>query len=103
MSPWASWTLLATGAVFVLVPSVALLRGWRPGGLWWSEGPVSLLGSAGVALYGVVLAGEVPRLAGTSADVRAACAYTALGLVALATALVVLYDHLAQPSRSKRR
>ncbi|MEU6944900.1 hypothetical protein ABZ957_06615 [Streptomyces sp. NPDC046316] len=103
MSPWVSWTLLAVGAVLVLTPSVALLRGWRPGRLRWSEGPVPLLGVAGVALYGAVLTDEVARLAGASTGVRSVCAYTALGLVAMSIALVILYDHLARSSRSKRR
>lgn len=62
-----------------------------------------LLGVAGVAPYGAVLTDEVPRLAGASSGVRSVCAYTALGLVALCIALVIVYDHLARSSRSTLR
>ncbi|MEU4064622.1 hypothetical protein AB0F25_19770 [Streptomyces wedmorensis] len=64
MNTWTSWTLLVAGAVFLLLPGLAVLAGRRPGSLNRAEGPVPLLGASAVALYGLVLADEVPRLVG---------------------------------------
>ncbi|MFE0737295.1 hypothetical protein [Streptomyces sp. NPDC058855] len=97
------WTLLAGGAVLLLAPGVAVLAGRRPSRSRHVRAPVPLLGVAALALYGVVLANEVPRVAGASDEVRAVCAYLGLGLAALAVALVVLYDFLAGRSRRGRQ
>ncbi|MFJ7067620.1 hypothetical protein [Streptomyces sp. NPDC101115] len=102
MSAWAGWSLIIGGAVLILLPGVAVLAGWRPGRFRHAQAPVPLLGAAGLAMYGTVLFNEIPRLAGAPGDVRSTCAYIGLGLMALAVALVVLYDFLAGPSRRGR-
>ncbi|GGS97918.1 hypothetical protein GCM10010222_44530 [Streptomyces tanashiensis] len=102
MSSWGSWGVVAGGAVLILTPSVAVLAGWRPGPVRRARAPVPFLGMAGLAAYGAVLADEVPRLAGASGGVRLTCAYIALGLIAVAIALVILYDFLSGRARRGR-
>ncbi|WP_309054219.1 hypothetical protein [Streptomyces sp.] len=103
MSAWASWILLLGGAVLLLVPGVAVLIGWRPGRFRRAQAPAALLGVSALALYGVVLVNELPRVAGAPSGVRATCAYVGLGLAGLAVALVVLYDLLAGRPRRARQ
>ncbi|MBX9427476.1 MULTISPECIES: hypothetical protein [Streptomyces] len=103
MSTWASWTLLIGGAALLLVPSTAVLLGWRPGRLARTGAPTRLLGAAGVTLYAAVLTDEVARLAGATGGVLRACAYSAVGMIGCSIVLVILYDVLAGRSRSGRR
>ncbi|MEV2255621.1 hypothetical protein AB0I94_34550 [Streptomyces sp. NPDC050147] len=55
-------------------------------------GPTRLLGAAGLLFDAAVLAAAVPDLAGASRGVRAACSYTAVGLVCIAILLLIAYD-----------
>ncbi|WP_055599632.1 hypothetical protein [Streptomyces aureus] len=103
MSTWASWTLLIGGAALLLVPSTAILLGWRPSRLARTGAPTRLLGAAGVTLYGAVLTNEAARLAEASSGVLEACSYIALGLVGCSLVLVIVYDILAGPARRRRR
>ncbi|MFJ5833299.1 hypothetical protein [Streptomyces sp. NPDC093089] len=103
MSTWGSWTLIAGGAVLLLAPGLVVLAGWLPGSFRHAQAPVRLLGGSALALYGLVLANEVPRLAGASSGARATCAHVGLGLAGLTVALVILYDLLAGRSRRGRQ
>ncbi|MFF8601102.1 hypothetical protein ACF065_18410 [Streptomyces sp. NPDC015232] len=103
MSTWGGWALLAGAAVLLLLPSLAVLAGWRPGRLRYTRAPVRLLAAAGLAGYAAVLADEVPDLAGAPGEVRSVCAYIGLGFIAAAVVLVVRYDVLAGRSRPDGR
>ncbi|WP_289908676.1 hypothetical protein [Streptomyces sp. MA25(2023)] len=55
------------------------------------RGPVRLLGAAGLALYGVVVANTVPRLAGAGPGTLAYSSYVAMALTGLYGVLLVIY------------
>ncbi|MFI0827564.1 hypothetical protein ACH4Q7_24265 [Streptomyces roseolus] len=103
MSTPLSWGLLIGGAVVLLVPSVAVLAGWRPCLLRGSRGAAPLLGITGLCVYAAVLLNEIPRVAGASPGVRTACAYAGLGLIGTAVGLFILYDALAGSDRRGRK
>ncbi|MEV6199067.1 hypothetical protein AB0M64_03740 [Streptomyces sp. NPDC051771] len=103
MSNPQSWGFLVGGAVLILVPSVAVLAGWRPCFLRGSRGPAPLLGITGLCVYAAVLVDEIPRVAGASSGVRATCASIGLGLVGTAVVLFILYETLAGPDRRGRK
>ncbi|MGY3339948.1 hypothetical protein ACVW0K_006047 [Streptomyces filamentosus] len=103
MSDLRSWGFLAGGAVVILVPSVAVLTGWRPCFLRGSRGPVSLLGITGLCVYAGVLVDEIPCVVGVSSGVHATCAYIGLGLMGTAVGLFILYDVLVGADRRGRK
>ncbi|NML51576.1 hypothetical protein HHL19_16035 [Streptomyces sp. R302] len=103
MSNLQSWGFLAGGAVVILVPSVAVLTGRRPGFLRGSRGPTPLLGITGLCVYAAVLVDEIPRVTGASSGVRATCAYIGLGLMGTAVGLFILYDVLGGADRRARK
>ncbi|MFE6228272.1 hypothetical protein [Streptomyces sp. NPDC057854] len=103
MSTSQSWGLVVGGAVFLLVPSVAVLAGRRPCFLRGSRAPAPLLSAVGLCAYAAVLVDEIPRLAGASPAVRGTCSYVGLGLMGTAVGLFILYETLAALDRRGRK
>lgn len=90
MGLYVNWGSL-TGFTTLWLPFAVAQRRGRT--LPWlrHRGPVRLLGAAGLALYGVVVANTVPRLAGAAPGTLAYSSYVAMALTGLYGVLLVIY------------
>ncbi|MCC9706665.1 hypothetical protein E4N62_16135 [Streptomyces sp. MNU76] len=90
-NPLYHWIALAVASVLLLLPAIALLRGWVPP--WMRRrhtGGLRPRAYALLCLYGGMLANGVPRLANASYDVVMAAMLAGLGFYGLAAVLFVL-------------
>lgn len=90
-NPLYHWIGLAVASALMLLPAIALLRGWVPP--WMRRRPTGGLRPRAYALlclYGGMLANGVPRLANASYDVVMAAMLAGLGFYGLAAVLFLL-------------
>lgn len=89
-NPLYHWIALAVSSALMLLPAIALLRGWVPP--WMRRRTAGLRPRAYglLCLYGGMLANAVPRLANASYDVVMAAMLVGMGCYGFAAVLFLL-------------